>query len=373
VIAKLVIFGLTVSSSWGNGHATLWRGLISALTRRGWSVVFFEKDVPYYAGTRDLTEIAGGALILYPDWASIADMAAWHLGDADFAMVTSYCPDGVAATELVLNSGAASRVFYDLDTPVTLSRLSRGEETGYIGPRGLRDFDLVLSFTGGRALTELQSRLGAKRTAPLYGHVDPNVHKPVPPADRFAADLSYLGTYAEDRQAALEALFIEPARLRPDRRFAIGGALYPNEFPWTANIFFTRHLPPDQHATFFCSSRLTLNITRRDMVEMGWCPSGRLFEAAACGVPIISDGWPGLDDFFAPGRDIVLARRTEDALAALEMSDAELSAIGHSARQRVLKDHTSERRAEELERLLLDSGRRSVPAPQALEVRLTEA
>jgi spore maturation protein CgeB len=370
---KMVIFGLTVSSSWGNGHATLWRGLISALSRRGWTIIFFEKDVPYYAGTRDLHEIAGGSLVLYPEWPLVLEQAGDHLADADVAIVTSYCPDGIAATDLVLTSGAAFRVFYDLDTPVTLSRLSRGEETGYIGRRGLAGFDLVLSFTGGKALTELAARLGARQTAALYGHVDPEVHKPMPPAERFAADLSYLGTYAADRQGALETFLVEPARRRPDCRFVIAGALYPQEFPWTSNIFFTRHLPPDQHATFFSASRLTLNITRRDMIGMGWCPSGRLFEAAACGVPIISDWWPGLDDFFEAGRDIIVASRTECTLAALDMPEEELRAIGERARERVLRDHTSARRAEELEHLLFGDKAAAGPAGHAGDIHPSEA
>ena len=269
-------------------------------------------------------------------------------------MVTSYCPDGIPATDLVADAPRAVRVFYDLDTPVTLSRLSRGENTSYIGPRGLSDFDLVLSFTGGKALDDLRTRLGARRTAALYGHADPETHMPVPPAERFLADLSYLGTFAQDRQAMLEELFIEPARRRPSSRFAIGGAQYPPEFPWSPNIYFVRHLPPDQHATFFCSSRLTMNITRRDMVDMGWCPSGRLFEAAACGVPIVSDHWPGLSEFFQPGHDIIVAEKSEDTLAALDLSEGELKCIGRRGRERVLTDHTSERRAEELERLIFD-------------------
>src|SRR4051812_30694967 len=193
---KLVVFGLTVSSTWGNGHATLWRGLLQALARRGWHVVFFEHDVPYYAMNRDLYEIPGGELILYSDWAEIAGEARRHVAEADAAMITSYCPHGLEATEIVLDAPRALRVLYDLDTPVTLSRLGRGDATTYIGPRGLTDFDLVLSFTGGTALDGLRNRLGAQRVAPLYGHVNPEIHRPVGPAPRFAADLSYLGTYA---------------------------------------------------------------------------------------------------------------------------------------------------------------------------------
>ncbi|MEY9758301.1 spore maturation protein CgeB [Bradyrhizobium yuanmingense] len=167
-------------------------------------------------------------------------------------------------------------LFYDLDTPVTLARLIAGEAVPYIGPRGLRDFALVLSFTGGpHVADEFRNRLGARDTRPLYGHVDTDIHHPVAPQPHYRADLSYLGTYSEDRQRTLEALFVAPARARQDLRFLIGGAQYPDDFPWSPNIYFVRHLPPSEHAPFFASSRLTLNVTRRAMAEMGWCPSGR--------------------------------------------------------------------------------------------------
>lgn len=349
---KLVIFGLTVSSSWGNGHATLWRGLLKALAARGHHVVFFERDVPYYAMNRDLHALADGTLVLYPDWEQNLPVARAHLADADVAMVTSYQADGVAATELVLESPAAVRVFYDLDTPVTLDALASGREVAYLGPRGLADFDLVLSYTGGDALQQLKSRLGARRVAPLYGHVDPDIHRPVAPEEAYRADLSYLGTYAEDRQAALERLFIQAARALPEQRFLIGGAQYPQEFPWAHNIWFRKHMPPAYHPAFFSSSRWTLNVTRRAMAQMGWCPSGRLFEAAACGCPVISDAWEGLDAFFAPGEEIVIARDTDDVVRAMRMDDAERGALARRARERTLDEHTSARRAAELEGLL---------------------
>jgi spore maturation protein CgeB len=349
---KLVIFGLTISSSWGNGHATLWRGLCRALAQRGHQIIFFERDVSYYAWHRDLTEIPGGQLILYPDWSAVLPLAQHHLADADVGMVTSYCPDGIAASELVLSSPVRLRTFYDLDTPVTLDRLRTGQRIDYIGPRQLGDFDLVLSFTGGAALTELQTRLGAKRVAPLYGSVDPLIHRPVPAIGRYQAHLSYLGTYAEDRQTTLNNLFVEPARRLPHRRFLIGGSLYPEAFPWTQNIFFVRHVPPSEHPAFYCSSMLTLNVTRQPMAQMGYCPSGRLFEAAACGVPILSDEWKGLDQFFEPGSEIIVARTTEEAIGALEMSREQLSHMAEAARQRTLEEHTAKRRASELEALL---------------------
>jgi spore maturation protein CgeB len=349
---KLVIFGLTISSSWGNGHATLWRGLCRALVGRGHWVVFFERDVPYYAANRDFLELPGGELRFYSDWAEVLPTAAAQLADADIGIVTSYCPDGIAASEALLSSKARLRVFYDLDTPVTLARLRSGERPGYIGPRGLADFDLVLSYTGGAALDELKICLGARRVAPLYGSVDPDFYRRVSPAPQYRGDLSFLGTYAEDRQAALESLLIEPARRAAERRFVIGGAQYPAEFPWTPNIFFVRHLPPAEHPAFFSSSRLTLNITRRAMAEMGFCPSGRLFEAASCGTPILSDSWEGLENFFMPGREILIGRDTEDTLAALALEDRELAAIGTAARERTLDEHSIWRRAGDLEAIL---------------------
>jgi spore maturation protein CgeB len=349
---KIVIFGLTISSSWGNGHATLWRGLSGALAKRGHRIVFFEKDVPYYASNRDLVDLPGGELVLYSGWEQVWRRAAEAIADADVAMVTSYCPDGLVASDLVLDRGRGARVFYDLDTPITLSRLQAGEDVGYIGPQGLGGFDLVLSYTGGGVLDVLRAELGARRVAALYGHVDPDVHRPAAPLDHYRADLSYLGTYAADRQATLESLLVEPARRRERRRFLIGGAQYPTDFPWSDNIYFVRHLPPSEHAAFFSSSRLTLNVTRQAMAAMGWCPSGRLFEASACGTPVLSDWWEGLDSFFVPGQEILVARTAEDAVAALDLDESERRRIARAGRERTLDEHTSERRAQEFETLV---------------------
>jgi spore maturation protein CgeB len=349
---KLVFFGLTISSSWGNGHATLLRALFRQLIGRGHEIVFFERDVPYYAAHRDLHELPGGKLVLYSSWDDVSSRARLEIGDADAAIVTSYCPDGIAASELVWSSSAL-RVFYDMDTPVTLFRYRAGESLTYVDQRGFGEYDLVLSFTGGGALTALEEELGARHVAPLYGSVDPDVYQRVAPNDYYRADFSYLGTYAADRQAALEELFLEPARHLPQARFVLGGAQYPEQFPWSTNIFFVRHLPPSEHAAFFSSSRLTLNVTRETMKGMGWCPSGRLFEASACGTPVLSDNWAGLDDFFTPGEEILIAENTDDALNALQLSDAELSKIAAAARERTLAEHSATRRAQEFEELLV--------------------
>ena len=348
----LVIFGLTVSSSWGNGHATLWRGLIGALARAGHRVTFLERDVPYYAAHRDLATLPGGELVLYERWADALPRARAALAGADVAMVTSYCPDAVDAARLVADApgtgGRLLRTFYDLDTPVTFARLDAGARVDYLPPEGLGAFDLVLSYTGGAALDALRTRLGARRVAPLYGSVDPDVHRPAAARADWRCALSYLGTWAADRQAAVDALLLAPARARPDARFVIAGSQYPADFPWTPNLWYLAHLPPADHAAFYASSRLTLNVTRGAMAAMGWCPSGRLFEAAACGVPILTDRWDGLDAFYAPGDEILVARDTDDALAALDLDDATLAAVARRARERTLAEHTADRRAAEL-------------------------
>lgn len=349
---KIVVFGLTISSSWGNGHATLWRGLCKALARLGHDVVFFEHDVPYYAGSRDWHDLPGGELVLYGSWSSIRSRAQCELSDADAGIVTSYCPDALPAAAEIMNAQRPISVFYDLDTPVTLARLSSGESVPYIGAQGLSDFELVLSYTGGAALDALARSLGATNVQALYGHVDPEVHHRVAAVESYRADLSYLGTYAADRQNTLERLFVEPARKRPQNRFLIGGAQYPQDFPWTQNVHFVRHLPPSEHAAFYSSSRLTLNITRAAMARMGWCPSGRLFEAAACGAALLTDEWAGLEEFYSPGAEVLIARDTSQALSAMEISDEELRRIGRAARERTLDEHTCHHRGRSLSDLL---------------------
>ena len=346
----IVVFGLTVSSSWGNGHATLWRALLKALAKRGHTVTFYEHDVSWYADTRDdWTPPLGIAIRIYGSFDDIRAEALRDLNSADLGMFTSYCPDGPEAANLILDSGADIKCFYDLDTPVTLNSLYGGEAVPYLPANGLSDFDLVLSYTGGRALGELRSRLGAHTVAPLYGSVDPEAHFPVPPMDQYRGVLSYLGTFAADRQQALESLYLEPARRLPNETFQLAGAQYPDSFSTLPNITFVPHLAPQLHPAFFCSSRATLNITRGVMAEYGYCPSGRLFEAAACGVPIVSDGWDGLDLFFNAGEEILRVDTAEDVIEAISMPADDLCRIAKAARERTLANHTAERRVMELE------------------------
>ena len=343
---NIVVFGLSISSAWGNGHATLLRGLFRALHLRGHQIDFFERDTPYYSSHRDATSFEFANLHLYSDWSQNLAEARRALANADAGVITSYCPDGIAACDVVLNARLKRTVFYDMDTPVTLGRLEKGEVVPYIPNEGLAGFDLVLSYTGGESLQQLRERLNARCVCPLYGWVDSDMYYRVKPADQFAADLSYLGTYSSDRQTALEELLIVPAQRLPHSKFVIGGAMYPNPQNWPGNIRYFEHVSPEEHRAFYSSSPLTLNVTRGSMAAMGYCPSGRLFEAAACGTAVLSDWWAGLDTFFQPGEEILLATSTIDAISALGSDRALLTQIGNRAKERALSCHSAEIRAQ---------------------------
>jgi len=361
---NIVVFGLTITSSWGNGHATLWRGLCRALGAAGHEVTFFERDLPYYAQHRDPFHAPGFQLLIYPEWAAVAPVVRRVLARADAAIVTSYCPDASPASDEVLRFCRGVRAFYDLDTPVTLERISVGDPPAYLPRCGLGAFDIVLSFGGGPALDALGARLGAKAVAPLYGSVDPRVHHPAPPQARYRSALTHLGTYSPDRRDKLEELFVRVARHRPDLPFIACGPLYPDDFPSVPNVWRLSHAAPDEHAALFSSAALSLNLTRRSMVQWGWCPSGRLFEAAACGTPQVSDAWEGLQAFFEPGEEIFVARSAADVLETLSLPRGERERVARRARERVLDEHTSERRAQELVASLegIDGGRTYRPA-----------
>jgi len=364
---KIVIFGLTISSSWGNGHATPYRAIIRALDRLGHHVHFFEKDVPYYSSRRDFDSCSYCRLTLYPDWPEVRENALAAASDSDVVITASFVPDGAQINDEILDLPRPLRVFYDLDTPVTLKNMAQsGVE--YLRPEQLREFDLVLSFTGGPILSELEQRYGARRAYPLYGCVDPDDYLRAEPSGEFLCDLSYMGTYSADRQEKLNELFLEPARRHPEKAFMLAGSLYPWQWQWPANVRRREHIAPAEHPQFYSSSRMTLNLTRGEMAANGWCPSGRFFEAAACGTPLISDWWPGLDAFFDPQRELQVVTRAEDVEDALETSDCELLAMAARARERTLAEHTGMVRAQQLLAYIDQARNRAVVATAEKEV-----
>lgn len=358
---RIVILGLTITSSWGNGHATTFRGLVRGLVRRGHSVLFLERDKPWYAGNRDLPLPPYGETRLYDGMHELETTWSHAIRDADLVIIGSYVPDGIAVARLVQRVARGMTAFYDIDTPVTLAALADGR-CEYLAPDLVPGFDLYLSFTGGPTLHDLESRLGARAARALYCSADPDIYRPDPDAaPRW--DLGYLGTYSLDRQAKVDGLLSAPASSWPGGRFVVAGPQYPADIDWPVNVQRVEHLPPDLHRGFYCGQRFTLNITRADMVRRGFSPSVRLFEAAACGVPIISDWWPGLDELLRPETEILIARTAQDVLGILRtMPEQRRRAIAAAARARVLGAHTGDHRAAELEGYVAELAQKRVPA-----------
>jgi spore maturation protein CgeB len=347
---NIVFLGLSITSSWGNGHAVTYRGLVRELTRRGHRVLFLERDLPWYADNRDLPKPPWGQTEIYRGLPELEDRFASAVANADLAVLGSYVPEGIAVGEWLVSTARGHKAFYDIDTPVTLARLARGD-CDYLSAPLIPRFDLYLSFTGGPTLRRLERELGARCARALYCSVDPEHYRPEPHPALW--DLGYLGTYGEDRQPTLERLLLEPARRWREGRFVVAGPQYPRDLRWPPNVARMEHLAPPQHVSFYNAQRYALNVTRRDMVEAGWSPSVRLFEAAACGTPVVSDAWEGLETVFTPGDEILLASTADEALAIVRaLPEEERLAIGAAARARVLKEHTAAHRARQLEGLV---------------------
>lgn len=347
---KLTFFGLSITSSWGNGHATTFRALCQALHRRGHRIVFFEHNLEWYQNNRDLPHPPYCDVKVFESWHEILPAVRAELCDSDVALVGSYFPDGIAALEEILSSSVPVKTFYDIDTPVTVRNLREHGRADYLLKQHLPELDIYFSFTGGPMLQRLEDELGAPFAVPLYCSVDPEKHRELSPDARFACDLSYMGTYAADRQPKIDELLCFPARKLPDGKFIVAGPQYPSGIAWPENVERIMHLDPRHHAALYSSSRITLNVTRREMVLAGYSPSVRLFEAAACAAAMASDNWPGLETFLVPGREILLPTGNDDVVRYLQGYDAaELRRIGHAARERVLANHTSDVRARQFE------------------------
>ncbi|EGJ21986.1 hypothetical protein RSWS8N_07890 [Cereibacter sphaeroides WS8N] len=348
----IVLIGLSLSSSWGNGHATTYRALLRGLAEEGHRTLFLERDVPWYAENRDLPEPDFCRLALYHAVADLTGPWAERIRAADAVIIGSYVPEGRAVIDAVAALRPRYLAFYDIDTPVTMSLLDEGKEE-FLAARQVPLFDLYFSFSGGEVLDHLERVRGARAARALYCSVDPERYRPVPGAPEW--DLGYLGTFSPDRQPTLEALLIEPARRMPDRRFVVAGPSYPAEIDWPANVERIEHLPPSDHAAFYSRQRFTLNVTRAAMRRMGWSPSVRLFEAAACATPVISDAWRGLGELLPDGEAICIAHGTEEVIEILgTMGEEARRAIGLAARRRVLAQHTGRARARELAAALRD-------------------
>jgi spore maturation protein CgeB len=342
----IVVFGLSITSSWGNGHAVTYRALLKALAARGHQITFLERDVPWYRENRDLAKADFCRIELYKELRDLA-LYASLVAEADLVILGSYVPDGATVGDWITSAARGVTAFYDIDTPVTLAGLAQGR-TEYLTPSLIPRFDLYLSFTGGPTLELLERRYGSPCARPLYCTADSDLHAPLALEHDYA--LGYLGTYSKDRQPALDRLLIEPARELKTERFVVAGAQYPASLRFPKNVTHIAHAPPAEHSAFYARQRFTLNVTRADMVAAGYSPSVRLFEAAACAVPVISDRWAGLETFFTPGSEILIADNADEVITILQdLPEARRRAIGEAAHRKFLSAHSPAQRARDLE------------------------
>ncbi len=350
---SLVVLGLSITSSWGNGHATTYRALVREITARGHDVLFLERDQPWYAENRDMPVPPHGRTVVYRSVDELRDGFTKAVRRADAVVLGSYVPDGITIADWIVAEARGTKAFYDIDTPVTMAALQQGS-CEYIASRQIARFDLYLSFTGGPTLTRLEREFGSPAARALYCSFDPQLYFPESAAE-VRWDLGYLGTYSDDRQPTLEHLLLQPAERWHGGRFIVAGPQYPETIAWPANVEREIHVAPAHHRTFYTAQRFTLNVTRADMIRAGWSPSVRLFEAAACGVPIVSDEWPGLDEFFVPGQEIFVSRSADETLALLRtLPDEARLAAAERARARVVSAHTAAHRAAQLESALIE-------------------
>jgi spore maturation protein CgeB len=365
---KIVIFGLSITSSWGNGHATTYRALTRALHQRGHRIVFFEKDLYWYADNRDLPHPEFCDVRIFRSWKKALPEIKRELADSDVAVIGSYFPDGIAAIDLALDSRVPVTTFYDIDTPITVTQLRSESNTPYLRSDQISNLDIYFSFTGGPLLLELERRYHAKRAIPLYCSFDERIYRRRERGKRYACDLSYMGTYAPDRQPKVDQWLLDVAAAEPQRSFILAGPQYPKTVRPPKNVRRIEHLNPRWHPHLYSSSRFVLNVTRRDMIACGYSPSVRLFEAAACGATLVSDNWPGLETFFRPGTEILLPVTPNDVRQYLNnIDESSIRRIGDAAQTRVLEAHTSVQRAIEFEDAIASVGGGKRPAKAAVE------
>lgn len=350
---NIVVLGLSITSSWGNGHATTFRGLLRELAKKGHRIVFLERDMPWYADNRDLPDPGFCRTILYNSVDELKDKYADLIKTANLVIVGSYVAEGVAVGEFITATAEGVTAFYDIDTPVTLAKIENGDFE-YLHPLVIPQYDLYLSFTGGPTLNRLENVYGSPMARAFYCSFDPELYHPLNTAIKW--DLGYLGTYSTDRQPPLQMLMIDASTMVTDASCVVAGPQYPKDIQWPANVERIEHLPPLEHCEFYNSQRFTMNITRADMIKAGYSPSVRLFEAAACGTPIISDYWEGIDHFFDINREILISSSAGDtAFYIKSISEEERKAIGARAREKVFNHHTAAHRATELEKYYFEA------------------
>jgi spore maturation protein CgeB len=362
--AQIAMFGSSLVSAYWNGAATYYRGIIRALDRLGYRVTFYEPDAYDRQKHRDIPDPEWARVVVYPPTQDGVERALEAASDADILVKASGVGvfDTFLETELPrLGTEHRLTVFWDVDAPATLERIRDDEDDPF--RLSVPRFDLVLTYGGGPPVMAEYLRFGARRCVPIYNALDPDTHHPVPPQQRFAADLAFLGNRLPDREARVREFFLEPARRLPDRRFVLGGSGWGEHVDLPPNVDYVGHVYTRDHNAFNCSPHAVLNVNRDSMARFGWSPPTRVFEAAGAGACLICDAWEGLEDFLEPGREVLGVGSGADVASLLSrLGTDEARRIGEAARARVLAEHTYVHRAAELH-ALLDGGAVAVRDP----------
>jgi spore maturation protein CgeB len=351
---KIAFFGSSLVSSYWNGAATYYRGLLKALAALGHDITFYEPDAFERQQHRDMPDPDWAKVIVYP-----ATTEAWQ---SSLATASRHCDllvkaSGVGVFDYELEQAAPDAVpswvlcaYWDVDAPATLEAIAA--EPNHHLRRAIPRYDAVLTYGGGDPVVTGYQRVGARLCLPIYNALDPDVHHPAVPRSDFACDLGFLGNRLPDREVRVEEFFLRAAALLPEYRFLLGGSGWQDK-PMPPNVRAIGHVGTSEHNAFFCSGRVTLNINRDSMARYGFSPPTRVFEAAGAGACLISDCWQGIDQFLEPGREVLVANDGQgvaETLAALSAADAQR--IANAARMRILAHHTYANRAAQVDHFL---------------------
>jgi spore maturation protein CgeB len=350
---KIAFYGSSLLSSWWNGAATYYRGLLRDLASRGYDITFYEPDAYERQQHRDMDPPDWARSVVYPATADGLRSVLAEAGDADVVVKASGV--GVFDDELIAGivdhaSPHALKIFWDVDAAATLEEMRFDENHPVRRALGL--LDLVLTYGGGPPVAEAYEAFGARACVPVYNALDPTTHHPVEPDPRFAADLSFLGNRLPDREARVDQFFLEPAAALPELKFLIGGNGWESK-AMPANVRHLGHVFTHQHNAFNCTPLAVLNVARDSMADIGFSPATRVFEAAGAAACLITDAWEGIELFLKPDAEVLVARDGKDVVEHVRTLTPERArAVGKAALKRVLAEHTYAHRGAEVDALL---------------------
>lgn len=349
---RIAFYGSSLLSSYWNGAATYYRGLLQGLAAYNYTITFFEPDAFGRQAHRDIEPPEWAKVVVYPATEAGLREVLFMASQADIVIKASGV--GVFDDELLVGMlenarPGALRIFWDVDAPATLAWIRA--EPDHVLRRHLSQLDLVLTYGGGPPVVQAYTELGAKQCVPIYNGLDPTTHFPVPPQDAFLTDLGFLANRLPDREQRVNAFFMTPAKLLPDYQFLLGGLGWERE-AIPSNIKTIGHVPTAQHNALNCSARAVLNVARDSMAEVGFSPATRVFEAAGAGACLITDAWEGIEHFLKPGTEVLVARDGQDVAEHLaDLTPERAKQIGEAARLRCLAEHTYTLRAAEVQAL----------------------